>query len=642
MCGIAGKINFNTDQPVEESLLRRMSGSVAHRGPDEDGWYLDESRRVGFAHRRLSIIDLSGGRQPMTNASRNAWVVFNGEIYNYRELRKELIDKGYQFLTRSDTEVILNLYAEYGESGFERLNGIFTFAIHDVRQRKVVLARDHFGVKPLYYMSHNGSLLFGSEIKAVLEERSYRRELDYDALNTFLTFRYNPSPGTLFKGILKLPPGHSLSVGLDGTIETRSYWRYCPVTNSRITERDAVEEYKRLLELAVSRQMVSDVPVGLFLSGGIDSAIVGYLMQRQASSPIKTFSIGFPGHGDYNELEDARASAAFIGSDHHELVLSSADYLNFLPQSYFFTEEPIAEATIPALYYVSRLAAKQLKVVLAGQGADEPLAGYHRYVGESYVGKYAPILKYLPLQSVAALLPRNERLKRAAYASSFTRELERFLGIYTIFTPEQKQRLFHPDLADKLQAVDFSSVERLYGDCGGLADSLSKLLFIDTRLSLSDNLLIFGDKMTMANSLEMRVPFLDVELVKFLESLPSTLKLKGTTGKYIHKQALRSWLPASIIGRKKRGFSTPIDEWLQGPFVDRVREIVNQPDSVCARYFNLPFVNQLLARHQSRRENYNRHILALLSFDLWHRTCFEGKQPEHDLLTRARPLAAVC
>jgi len=609
-----------------------MYQSIIHRGPDEEGFYIDQQMGIGLGHRRLSIIDLKTGKQPMSNTTEDIWIVFNGEIYNFLELKKELQSKGYHFRTSSDTEVIIYLYEENGEKAFTRLNGIFAFAIYDKRKRCVILARDHFGVKPLYYTFSNGRLLFGSEMKTIFQDSSVKKEFDYEAFNSFLTFRYNPSPQTLFKNIKKLYPGHYLKTTTEGNIELKSYWNYIPKTNIVISEKEAIEEYQRLLKNAVHRQMISDVPVGLLLSGGVDSAIIGYLMQEEALGRIKTFTIGFPGKGDYNELKDSRKTANLIGSEHYDLTITQTEYLDFFYRSFYCTEEPIAETTVPALYYVSKLAAQHLKVVLAGQGADESLAGYHRYIGTHYICKYVSVLQRLPLKTIASLLPRNERLKRAAYTSQFSTELQRFLGVYTIFTPTQKEHLVKAHVKKLLHNADEALVERLYSQTGELKDSLSKILFIDTRMSLSDNLLLFNDKITMANSLEMRVPFLDIELVQFLESLPSSFKLKGVNRKYIHKKAVEKWLPKEIIYRKKRGFATPMDEWLQTDFAKVAKKLLNAKDSACKKYFNLDFINTMIDQHQKRKENFQSHIFMLLSFELWHETFFEDKRIERRIL----------
>lgn len=626
MCGIAGIFNYKSKSAIDPEVISRMSRSISHRGPDEEGAYINQEEKIGLGHKRLSIIDIKTGQQPMSDQDKKIWIVFNGEIYNFPELKRELQDRGYIFNTTSDTEVIIYMYKEYGEKAFKRLNGIFSLAIYDIRKHCLVLARDHFGVKPLYYIDINGSIIFGSEIKAILQTPNFKRAIDYEAFNSFLTFRYNPSPQTLFKDIKKLWPGHYLKIGSKSNIEISSYWDYCPVTNSKISEREAIEEYKRLLEKAVQRQMISDVPIGLLLSGGIDSAVIGYLMQKNSREKIKTFSIGFQGKGNFNELSLARDSAELIGSEHYDMELTQKEYMDFFFKSFYYMEEPIAETTVSALYYVAKLAARHLKVVLAGQGADEILAGYHRYIGENYLARFYGFFHMLPLDAISMIFPKNERIRRFAYASRFTEESQRFLSIYTIFTPEEKTHLVNGDTKKRMINIDQALVDRLNSQASGLKDSLSKIMFIDARMSLSDNLLLFNDKMTMANSLEMRVPFLDIDLVRFLESLPSEFKLNGWTTKYIHKKAAETWLPREIIHRKKRGFETPMDKWLQFNLADTARDIFNAKDSACGKYFELSYINKIINAHRDRRENFQRQIFALLSFELWHKSFFEGKE----------------
>ncbi len=594
---------------------------MSHRGPDESGHYIAENKNLALGHRRLSIIDLANGQQPMSDESQDIWITYNGEIYNFPELKKELEQKGFQFKTNCDTEVIIYLYKAYGVQSFERLNGIFAFGIYDKKKQKLILARDHFGVKPLYYAVFNNKLVFASEIKAILQHEDFYRELDYTALNTFFTFRYNPSPRTLIKGIKKLPPSNYLITDFHGNIEIDNFWNYTPATNSNITEQEAVSEYQFLLNQAVKRQTLSDVPLGLFLSGGIDSAIIGKIISENISYPLKTFTIGFEGKGDFNELQDARETANLLESDHHEIELTQEQYLDFFFKSFYYTEEPIVEPTISALYYVANLASKHVKVVLAGQGADEPLAGYQCYLGEKWLSDYQRLLGNLPLNKIASFVPRNERFKRAAYASQFKVEPERFLANYTIFTPEQKKTLFKEDIHDLMLNEDLDIVENLYKTTKNISDSVSRMTYIDTRSRLSDNLLLFNDKITMANSLEMRVPFLDVDLVKFVESLPVSLKIRGKSGKYIHKKACKTWLPDQIINRKKRPFATPIDNWLQNDkFANYVSDMLLDSNSISQELFNRNFIDQLIQDHLFKKRDHKRHIFALLSFEKWYNT----------------------
>jgi asparagine synthase (glutamine-hydrolysing) len=622
MCGIAGVVD--TSGNLKDVLLEKMSEAIKHRGPDDKGIYFDREAGVGFVHRRLSIIDLQCGHQPMKSFDNSCVIIFNGEIYNYKELNRELIKSGFKFNTNSDTETILNVYKKSGIEGFKHLNGIFAFAIFDREKKKIILARDSFGVKPLYYSFTSNGVTFGSEIKAILLNKNYKVQLDYTAFNSFLTYRYNPSPQTLFKNIFKLKPGEYLEYNLKGNSIVNFFCDDNPKIDYSITEYDAIERYTELLEKSVNRQLISDVPVGLFLSGGIDSAALGYFMKKNKKEKFNSFTVGFSGEGSYNEIDDANRSSQYLGSENYTRILSKTEYLNFFQKSFYYLEEPVAETTVPALYFLAQSASKHVKVVLSGQGADEPLAGYRRYYGESKISKYQSLLNLLPLNTLSEMLPRNERLKRASYASKFTNEIERFLAIYTIFTPEQKTCLLNEDTKSKMDNEDLELLRPLYSKTNQLDDSLSKILFIDTRMKLSDDLLMFGDKMTMANSLEMRVPYLDKELVNFLETLPSNFKLRGNKHKYIHKKAAQAWLPPEIIERKKRGFETPMDEWLQGSFAEDAKKIFNDSNSAGRKFFNPDYLNKMIDLHRSGKENYLRHIFALLSFEMWYRTFFEN------------------
>lgn len=612
MCGIAGSINCVTE---EKNL-----SLIAHRGPDHQALVELQvgGSRVYMGHTRLSILDLSeAGNQPMFSDCGNYCIIFNGEVYNHQELRQKL--SGIQFKGHSDTETILYYLRQFGISSVKEFNGIFAFAFLDMRNEKMFLVRDHFGVKPLYYYTRNNQLVFGSELKMILCNEAYAKSIDVDALNSFLTLRYNPSPQTLFKGIYKLEPAHYVEFSFNGKAGVHNYWSTIPAANNTISEPDAIEEYKFLLERAVKRQLLSDVPVGLLLSGGVDSAVLGHLMAKNNGQAINTFTIGFKGDGDFNELADAKETAQLLHSNHYELLIEEKEYFDVFYRSFYHTEEPIAEPTIPALYYVSRLASQHLKVVLSGQGADEPMAGYKRYRGEKFLTDYRRLFAMVPHGLVSKLFPGNGALDRALYASKFSNELDRFIAIYTLFTPELKKELYNKELSHLVTKDQRFLFSRNYEKTSSLPDSLSKLLYLDARAMLPDDLLLFNDKIAMANSLENRVPYLDVDLVNFIESLPLHLKLRGKTGKYIHKKAAASWLPSSIINRKKRGFLTPIDEWLKGDISGMLNDLIDSPRSLSNEYFNKGQVKQMLEMHRRKKKDYQRQLFIILSLELWYK-----------------------
>ena len=626
MCGIAGFVN-KTSSRFDEVLLHQMAAAIAHRGPDGEGCFCDRDNGIGLANRRLSIIDIAGGSQPMTNDDETVWMTYNGEIYNFDELRTELEAPGRTFKTRSDTEVVLRAYEEYGIGAFAKLNGIFGLAIYDKRKQAVILARDPFGVKPIYYLETPTRTIFGSEIKAIFADKSIERSVDVESLSEFITFRYNPSPNTLFAGVKKLAPGNFVEITRSGCSEQKSYLDEARPTVEKISESDAVTRYRELLRAAVKRQMVSDVPVGLFLSGGVDSAAIGKLMSDGSPTPIKTYSVGFPGKGDFNELDDARETARLLGSEHHEITIDASQYLEFFARSFEVIEEPIAETSVSALYYLSKRAAEDVKVVLAGQGADEPMGGYHRHLGLAFIEKYRPAIAVSA--RLTRLLPRNDRVKQAGYVASQKDEIDRLMAVYSIFRPEQKAQLIEGATKNSVP----ERLSELYRATSNLPNLLSRMMYIDTRLSLADDLLLFNDKVTMANSLEMRVPFLDLELMRFVESLPSDMKVRGSLRKYIHKRAVEARLPPKIVHRRKRGFQTPMDEWLQRHLALSAKKLFDEEGSACRRYFKLDFIDRLIGQHQRRRENHQRRIYALLCFELWHRQWIDQKPIEADVLT---------
>lgn len=618
MCGICGIYDYRSGAPARRDLVEAMVASLRHRGPDDDGFHFDGSLGLGF--RRLSIIDLTTGHQPIANEDETRWVILNGEIYNYRELRQQLEAAGHRFRTQSDTETLVHGHEQWGADVTTHLNGIFGFALWDAPRRELLLARDHLGVKPLYYHDDGQRLRFGSEVKALLQDERVPREIDPEALAIFLAYGYVPSPRTLFKGIRKIPPGYRLRCGPGGAVLER-YWRAIPQHQTGLSLRDAEEEYARQLRRAVQRQMVSDVPVGSMLSGGVDSGVVTAIMSEISDRPVQTFSVGFEEEGDWNELDDAAATARLFKTDHHPLRINARSYTDFFADSFWYLEEPVLSQSTFAFYYISKLAREHVKVVLTGQGADEPWAGYARYRGEQLAESLGWLAGSPVSRAVVGVLPRAEKLRRAAHSLAERDPVERFAAIHTLFTAADLGKLLRPEVAASLAGFDTRSPFRpLQAEVAHL-DGLSQLLYCDTRLSLPDDLLMYGDKMSMANSLEARVPLLDPDLVQFVESLPPTLKLRGITAKYLHKRVATRWLPAAFVRRKKKGFATPVDQWFQRSLDGFVRDTLLRPDSACSRYFAPTFVQQLLDEHRARRRDHRRRIFALLSFELWHR-CF--------------------
>jgi asparagine synthase (glutamine-hydrolysing) len=618
MCGICGVFTLN-GTAVDGALVRQMSATLAHRGPDGSGTFV--SGAIGLAHRRLSIIDLEGGAQPLGSDDGKLQLVFNGEIYNFIELREELINKGHTFRTHSDTEVIIHGYEEWGSDAVQKFNGIFAFALWDDNKQQLLLARDHLGVKPLYYTTVGQRFLFASEIKALLADRQCPREVNLRGLGQLFTLRYVPSPATLFRAINKLPAAHLMVVTSSG-ITIRRYWNWTPQL-AEGDETELVERYQSLLQDAVRLQMRSDVPVGLFLSSGIDSNALLAMMSGQVDRPVHTFTIGFEQGEHSNETDDARAAASRYGTDHTEMIVSPRDYERYYERYLWDLEEPVGNETAAAFYFVSLIARQKVKVVLTGQGADEPWAGYDRYKGVKLSQIYSRLPNFVTGYMVRPLVGRfssNEKVRRAAESLDEQDLLSRFIKIYSFYTSGMKEKLFQPWIREEISTDGIEAREglrRLQADVAGL-DPLTQMLYIDTRASLPDDLLMVSDKTSMANSLEARVPYLDYRLVEFIESLPPHLKLKGMQGKYLHKKALEKWLPREVIQRKKKGFANPINQWLRASMQRYVGDCLLSDSSATRRYFNQDYIRSLVAQHEAGEQNYLRHIYLLISFELWH------------------------
>jgi asparagine synthase (glutamine-hydrolysing) len=601
-----------------------MGSALIHRGPDDSGVYIDSA--LSFGMRRLSIIDLTGGHQPIANEDETVWVVCNGEIYNFKELRDDLERTGHHFRTQSDTEVIVHLYEDFGVDLFKRLRGMFAIAVWDVRRKRLVLARDRLGKKPLYVARLPGRLLFASEIKSILADHTVSRELNFSALNEYLALGYVPAPLTLFKGIEKLLPGHYLICERD-RISQHCYWELDPETMDHLPEEEWVERVRGKLIESIRIRLVSDVPLGAFLSGGIDSSAIVAAMARMTDQPVKTYSIGFEGEDSfYNELPYADIVARAFGTDHHEIVVRP-DAAELLPKLIWHMDEPIADSAFITTYLVSRLAAQSVKVILSGVGGDELFGGYRRYLGDAFARYYQLLPRRLRqnwLPSILAKLPRDRHSKWKnlfRYAEAFAKSAnlspsERYLSYVTLFTADAAAELrIHASNGARPTAA---AMQHYFTRCAG-AENLNQYIYVDLKTSLADDLLVLTDKMTMAMSLECRAPFMDHELVELAARMPANLKVRGFTMKYVLKKAVQPWLPAEILNRKKRGFGVPMGAWLRRDLNLLVQETLSEQVVQKRGLFQWPVVKQLIQRHEAQEGDYTDHLLALINLELWFR-----------------------
>jgi asparagine synthase (glutamine-hydrolysing) len=637
MCGIVGKINLDGQTPVDPGLIQQMTDVIAHRGPDGEGKHV--SVPVGLGHRRLSIIDLRPtGAQPMCNEDKTVWIVFNGEIYNYQELREELIKKGHQFSSTTDTEVIVHLYEEYGEECVTRLRGMFAFGIWDERKRVLFLARDRVGIKPLYYINTGKALLFASEIKSLLVDPAVKREVNTRAIDRFLTYYYLPGNETLFKDIFKLEPGHHLTIR-NGQIVDRQYWDLSFQTANRWANiDDAVEELQALLSQTVKDHMISDVPVGVLLSGGVDSTGVLRHAVAHSSKPINTFTVGFAGASFADERPFARLAAEKFGTIHHDLTLTAKDFRDFLPKYVSHMEEPVCEPPAISLYYVSKLARdSSVKVLLSGEGGDEAFAGYPKYrnlmVLERMKSAFGPAKGLLTaaLKALELVKGQDNRHYRNCIPLPMA---EYYYGLAS--TPEtpfnrSKRSLYTSGFAAALgDYASHTPTRSLFAKANGKTP-LEQMLYVDTKTWLPDDLLIKADKMTMATSVELRVPLLDHQVLEFAATLPTEFKVKGRTIKRILKLALQDSVPPEILNRKKAGFPLPYDRWLKTDLKDFVTDTILAPNAALNSYFERNKVREMLQKQQQpvpedqtggkaqHALDYSREIFSLMVLEMWHK-----------------------
>ena len=621
MCGIAGKVYADRQRQVEESLLRSMCRAIVHRGPDDEGIY--RQGPVGLGMRRLNVIDLEGGHQPMSNEDGSLWIVFNGEIYNYRQLRRELEGQGHVFRTHSDTETILHLYEDRGVGCLQALRGMFAFALWDAKEQCLMLARDRLGKKPLYYADVGGGLTFGSEISALMCDPAVPRALDLQAIDEYLTYLFIPCPRSIFQSIRKLPPA-SYALYTNGGLQTHPYWSPgVGPTRPERQEEEYLEELASLLREAVSLRMISDVPLGAFLSGGLDSSLIVALMSEVAQVPVETFSVGF-NEATFSELKHAKVVANRLGTHHHEYVV---DYniRELLPSLVEHFGEPFADSSAVPMYYLSRIARQHVTVALSGDGADELFAGYRRYFGRRMAGWYnrwpwwagRGALEYLggrlPDPPVYYGSSKRKKLKRFLEYAASLRENEQMSWEF-FFSGEEKRCLYSEKFADSIRNGTLGPAG-LKGK--GVTDPISAMLAKDLRIYLPDDILTKVDRMSMACSLEVRAPFLDHLVAEFALDLPLKYKLRGSQGKYLLRRLGRKLLPENTVARPKQGFTVPLAAWFRGPLRGWVHDILLAPGAAVHEFFE-PQALRRMVETNDRQRDMSQQLWALLVLEVWH------------------------
>ncbi|HSE30485.1 MAG TPA: asparagine synthase (glutamine-hydrolyzing) [Pyrinomonadaceae bacterium] len=620
MCGIVGIVR-NDGKSVDEALLTRMCTAIRHRGPDDDGFYFNGPAGLGM--RRLSIIDVAGGHQPIHNQDRTAWIVYNGEIYNYLELRRKLEKLGHKFYTNSDTEAIIHAYDEYGAECPKHLRGMFAFAIWDQRTQELLLARDRVGKKPLLYAQVNGQLVFGSEFIALLQHPDVSREIDPHAIDQYLTFMCVPAPLTAYKSIRKLEPGHTLR-WRKGEIKTDRYWLPDFSHKLKISEEEAGERTIEILREAVRIRLMSEVPLGAFLSGGIDSSAVVALMSEESSERVKTFSIGFE-EQDFSELHHARRVAEHIGADHHEFIVKP-DALEVLPILVEHYGEPYADSSAVPTYYVSRETRKHVTVALNGDGGDESFAGYQRYAAMSLAERYRklpPLLREYVIRQAINLVPTSETrrsvvrsAKRFLKAASLPK-VDRYMHWVSVFSRESKTSLYSDSFGQQTNGIDATNtIEPWFTHANG-AGVIDASMLADIMTYLPNDLLVKVDIASMAVSLEARSPFLDHHVIEFAASLPEKLKLRRLTTKYVLKRVLRRLLPDENLDRPKMGFGVPIGHWFRGKMQPFLREVVLSEKALRRGLFRREAIERLIDDHVSSKRDHSHQLWTLLMLELW-------------------------
>lgn len=620
MCGIVGIVHSDRTD-IDQALLGRMCAAISHRGPDDDGFYVNG--HVGLGMRRLSIIDVKGGQQPIHNQDHTAWIVFNGEIYNYRELREKLEKLGHTFYTNSDTEAIVHAYDQYGAECPKHLRGMFAFAIWDERTEELFLARDRVGKKPILYAQVNGQFIFGSEFRALLLHPAISRDVNHEAIHQYLSFMCVPAPLTAYRTIKKLEPGHSLLLR-KGEIRIEQYWQPDFSKKLDITEQDAGERAIGILRDAVKVRLMSEVPLGAFLSGGIDSSAVVALMAQESSEPVKTFSIGFE-EQDFSELKHARRVADHVGADHHEFIVRP-DALEVLPLLVEHYGEPYADSSAIPTYYVARETRKHVTVALNGDGGDESFAGYERYAAMRLAERYyrvPAVLRDSLVRQAVGLLPSSETkrsrvrdIKRFLEAASLPK-VERYLRWVSVFDADAKQNLYTEGFRRETEGSSVSDMLRPWFAGANGKGIVDAALLSDIKTYLPNDLLVKVDIATMAVSLEARSPFLDHHVIEFAASLPENLKLRGLTTKYLLKQMLKKILPQENLNRRKMGFGVPIGHWFRGQLQPFLRETILSEKALKREFFKAEVVKQMVELHTRGERDYSHQLWTLLMLELW-------------------------
>jgi asparagine synthase (glutamine-hydrolysing) len=634
MCGICGMFLTEPGKRADRGVLAAMNRQIIHRGPDDEGFFVEDN--VGLAMRRLSIIDVKSGHQPLTNEDENIWIVYNGELYNHLELRQQLEARGHRYRTRSDTETIVHLYEEYGCDCVKHLRGMFAFAIWDRRARRLFIARDRLGIKPLYYAFDGKRLLFGSEIKAILAHPGMHPEFNQSTLAEYLAFGYISRAETMYSGIQKLSPGHTLEIEEDGVPQITNYWKLAANQASGNRQRSHyVAGYRELLESCVSSHLMSDVPLGVFLSGGLDSSAVAALTTKIRKEPIETFAVGY-GEEEFSELPFARTVADHIGSKHHEVRLSRDEFFQSLPRLIWHEDEPIVWPSSVALYFVARLARERVTVVLTGEGSDETLAGYTRYpwtvMNARFDGTYRAVLPGSLRRAVKRAIdagPLSAAMYRKLEHTFLVRDGNSwpsfyFDNFYSAFSGAEQQQLL-TEIAWEAGGDPYAGSMAYWKESSG--DLLHRLLYTDMYTYLVE-LLMKQDQMSMAASIESRVPFLDHVLVEYAASIPSKYATRGLAGKFILKEAVEDLLPRSIIYRQKMGFPTPWAYWLAGPQLATIESLLLEERSLERGLFRKEAVQRLFAEHGSGKRDHGNRIWRLLNLELWQRVCLDGEPVE--------------